>query len=119
MNEPSTGSVLGRSHFFDLAARMLERLSRRGSPETEPRIKAVKPHRSSAMEATIAKLARLDKRRARIVELRFLFNVNMADIARMLDSDEQQVELEWRLGRAWINRELAKTTQPGGTEPMQ
>lgn len=54
------------------------------------------------------KLARLDARQARIVELRFLGGLEMSEIARLTQASLGEVEDEWVMARAWLRRELRR-----------
>jgi RNA polymerase sigma factor (TIGR02999 family) len=59
-----------------------------------------------ALDAALSKLARLDPRQARIVELRFFAGMTVEEVAGLLDVPPRRVTAEWRLARAWLKREL-------------
>lgn len=61
-----------------------------------------------ALEDALAKLASLDARQARIVELRFFGGLTHDEIAFVLDVSTRTVEKEWRRVRAWLSRELSE-----------
>lgn len=61
-----------------------------------------------AVELALAKLEGLSRRQARIVELRWLLGLSVAETAEALDVSERTVHAEWRLARAWLNRELGQ-----------
>lgn len=55
-------------------------------------------------------LSKRDARAARIVELRFLAGLSIAETAEALSLSEGTIKNEWRLVRAWLIEQLA----PGG-----
>jgi RNA polymerase sigma factor (TIGR02999 family) len=62
-----------------------------------------------AVEAALAKLEALSARQARIVEMRCLLGMSVVECADALDISERTVASEWRLARAWLERELVGT----------
>ena len=60
-----------------------------------------------AVEQALEKLEALSERQARIVELRCLVGMTVAETAEALDVSERTVHADWRLARAWLTRELA------------
>jgi len=59
-----------------------------------------------ALEEALEKLAELDPRTARVVELRFFGGLSVEEIADVLGVGKTTVEGEWRHARAWLTREL-------------
>jgi RNA polymerase sigma factor (TIGR02999 family) len=59
-----------------------------------------------AVGQALEKLEKLDARQARIVELRCLVGLTVAETAEALDVSERTVHADWRLARAWLTREL-------------
>lgn len=59
-----------------------------------------------AVDDALTKLENLSPRQARIVELRCLVGMSVAETADALDVSERTVHSEWRLARAWLTREL-------------
>jgi RNA polymerase sigma factor (sigma-70 family) len=53
-------------------------------------------------------LARLDPRRAKVVELRFFGGLSVEEAAQALDLSPQTVIRDWRIARAWLARELKR-----------
>ena len=53
-------------------------------------------------------LAALDVQQARIVELRFLGGLELAEIAKLLELPLATVEGDWTAARAWLRRELKR-----------
>jgi RNA polymerase sigma factor (sigma-70 family) len=53
-------------------------------------------------------LAKLNPRHGQIVELRFFGGLSEAEIAEVLHVSERTVRSDWRVARAWLQRELLK-----------
>lgn len=64
------------------------------------------------LEIALEELAARDPRRARVVELRFFGGLSAAEAARELGVSEDTVKRDWRLARAWLNRELGRKRGP-------
>lgn len=56
----------------------------------------------------LERLAAIDERQARIVEMRFFADMSPKEIALVLGVSERTVQLDWRMARAWMRRELQK-----------
>ncbi|MBS0191946.1 MAG: ECF-type sigma factor [Phycisphaerales bacterium] len=54
----------------------------------------------------LERLEKLDARQAQIVEMRFFADMQIREIAAVLGLDERDVQLEWRMARAWLRREI-------------
>ena len=63
-----------------------------------------------AIDETLKKLAELDPRQARIVELRFFGGLTVAEVAEAIGVSKRTVEAEWTMVRAWLRRELSSTS---------
>jgi len=59
-----------------------------------------------ALDDALESLARLDPRRARVIELRFFGGLSVEETAELLEVSPQTVMRDWRLARAWLAREL-------------
>ena len=59
-----------------------------------------------ALEEALAGLQKRSERQARIVEMRFFGGMSVQEVARALQLSERTVAGEWRVARAWLNREL-------------
>jgi RNA polymerase sigma factor (TIGR02999 family) len=59
-----------------------------------------------AVDAALAKLALVDPKAERIVEMRFYAGMTEAEIAEVLDVTERWVRKQWAFARAWLRREL-------------
>lgn len=59
------------------------------------------------VDDALTRLAALDARQARIVELRFFGGLDNAETAEVLDISIATVKRDWVLAKAWLQRELA------------
>jgi RNA polymerase sigma factor (TIGR02999 family) len=59
-----------------------------------------------ALNEALERLAELDERKARLVELRFFAGLNEADAAELLGISRSTAAEDWRMARAWLHREL-------------
>jgi len=59
-----------------------------------------------ALDLALSKLAGLNERQARIVELRFFGGLTIAEAAHVLGVGTTTVEDDWRMAKAWLSREL-------------
>jgi RNA polymerase sigma-70 factor (ECF subfamily) len=59
-----------------------------------------------ALDEALERLARLDERQARVVELRFFGGLETAEVARVLGVSTRTVEGDWTMARAFLRREL-------------
>lgn len=59
-----------------------------------------------ALEDALNKLAQLDARQAKVVELRFFGGLGVEETAMVLDVSPRTVESDWHMARAWLRREL-------------
>lgn len=61
------------------------------------------------LEDSLARLADLNTRHARMVELRLLGGLTIAETASTLDVSHATVERDWVTVRAWLRRELGRS----------
>jgi RNA polymerase sigma-70 factor, ECF subfamily len=109
-----------RKHFFSIAALAMRQIladrarrkkaAKRGGDAmrvTLTGLAAVDHHLEAlAVEDALTRLEALSRRQARIVELRCLLGMSVAETAEILEVSERTVHAEWRLARAWLTREL-------------
>lgn len=62
----------------------------------------------SALDDAMTNLARLDPRKARLVELRFFGGMTMEDAAALLEIPLRTAERDWTSARAWLRDELTE-----------
>ncbi len=118
----------GRSHFFAVGAQAMrrvlvnhakskKRLKRGGQgrrvPLDEPlAVSAERDEDVLALDEALLKLADLDPRQAKLVELRFFGGLNVEETAEVLGVSKRTVEREWTACRAWLRRELSEQDEP-------
>jgi RNA polymerase sigma-70 factor, ECF subfamily len=113
-----------RAHFYAIAARMMRRIlvdyaranlrAKRGGEAThialeEIDVPVVEPAFNPdviALDAALEKLAEIDPRRSRVVELRFFGGLSVAETARVLQVASDTIVRDWRVARAWLFRYL-------------
>lgn len=116
-------SYADRTHFVAVAARAMRQIlvdhaRRRGAQKRggdARRVTIAEPAAPEglaqidvvALDAALADLAEVDPRQARIVELRFFGGLDVAETAEALGVSPRTVELDWRMAKAWLSRELA------------
>ncbi len=66
-----------------------------------------------AFAETLERMRDLDPRQAEVVELRVFGGLAREEIARILDVSTRTVERDWKMGQAWLRRELSM----GAREP--
>jgi RNA polymerase sigma factor (TIGR02999 family) len=71
-----------------------------------------------ALDDAMNALARIDPRKARVVEMRFFGGLSVEETAEVLKVSTVTVKRDWRAARTWLYRELTGTTndEPGTME---
>lgn len=125
-------SFENRAHFLGIAARamreiLIEHARGRGArkrgggsvritlddvvaPVAQPSIDVL------ALDEALQRLARLDKRHARVVELRYFGGLSVEETAAALELSPATVKRAWTVARAWLYREL---TGQRGAAPQE
>jgi RNA polymerase sigma factor (TIGR02999 family) len=62
-----------------------------------------------ALHEILTRLAEIDARKHRIVELRFFGGLSMDEIAKVMSVSKTTVETEWRAVRAWLKLEMDRS----------
>ena len=65
-----------------------------------------------ALDDALTRLAVLDPFQSRVIELRCFGGLTIDETARTLGVSIDTVKREWRLGKAWLYRELDRGAQP-------
>ena len=65
-----------------------------------------------ALEDALTRLAKLDPRQAKMIELRFFGGLSVAEVAKVMGISKRSVEREWTMVRAWLRRELGRSGMP-------
>lgn len=111
-----------RFHFFAIAARLMRqilvdharrsrRAKRGGGQDLVPLEEAfyLSSARSShlvALDDALVRLADVDARKARIVELRYFGGLSVEETAKVLQVSSNTVIRDWSLSKAWLKREI-------------
>jgi RNA polymerase sigma factor (TIGR02999 family) len=110
-----------RGHFFCLAAKamrqiLIDRARRRLSAKRGGRkltetldgqfLLAADENDVLAIDAALTKLASLDERKSRIIELRFFGGLSMEETAEALGLSLATVKRDWTMARAWLFDEI-------------
>ncbi len=113
-----------RAHFFAIAAKTMRRVlldyarqrhaGRRGGEgarkvdlDAELLIGNDRLEDVVAMDEVLGRLSEMDPEQGRIVELRFFAGLNVEETAEVMGISPRTVKREWRLAKAWLDRELA------------
>jgi len=119
------GTWENRAHFLGIAAQAMRRIlvdharrrgtaKRRGArvtlddavaPPTGPSVDLLE------IDAALGRLAGLDARQARVVELRFFGGLTLEETAAVLGVGPATVKRDWTVARAWLHRELSATRE--------
>lgn len=62
-----------------------------------------------ALDEALERLAKMNERQSRIVELRYFGGLTEEQIAETLEISSRTVRRDWNLARAWLYRELSRT----------
>jgi RNA polymerase sigma-70 factor (ECF subfamily) len=65
------------------------------------------------LDELLTRLAELDARKHRMVELRFFGGLTVEEVAQVMGVSKSTVEAEWRATRAWLSAELNKANEDG------
>ena len=111
-----------RAHFFAVAAKVMRQIlvdhararkaDKRGGTAPlpleylDPAMNLEDPDRVLAIDAALSRLAALDERQCRIVELRVFAGMTVDETATALEISSRTVKREWQLARAWLYGEL-------------
>ena len=66
------------------------------------------------LDDALTRLASLDERTAKIVELRFFGGLTEEEIAHVLGISRRTVQREWWMAKMWLRRDLAGEGGPRG-----
>jgi len=113
-----------RAHFFAVAAQMMRRIlvdaarAREGSKRSGGTVETAlneqllaSPQRAPdlvALDHALTRLAELDARKSKIVELRFFGGLSLQETAAALQISDRTILREWNLAKAWLYRELKR-----------
>lgn len=125
LTESERLSADDRSHFLAIAARAMRQILARHAQDrralkrggdwgrvsfTGNLVTVEASQAPLALDYVLDRLAELDPRQARVVEMRFFAGMTYEEMAQVLEVSVSTVEREWRMARAWIRAELAEAT---------
>jgi RNA polymerase sigma-70 factor (ECF subfamily) len=61
-----------------------------------------------ALDEVLTRLAAVDERQARVVELRFFGGLSVEETAEVMDISPATVKREWSMAKAWLYNELSR-----------
>lgn len=111
-----------RSHFFAVSARLMRQIlvdharanlaQKRGDGAAMITLSGadfaqpIRPPEILALDEALDRLALLDERQSKVVELRFFGGLTEAETGQVLHIAERTVKRDWRAARAWLFAEL-------------
>ncbi len=111
-----------RAHFFGIAAQLMRRIlidharghlrDKRGGGEKPILLDETlvfAPERSLELirlDGSLDRLAQIDARQSRIVELRFFAGLTVEEIAKALGISPKTVKRDWSVAKAWLHGDL-------------
>jgi RNA polymerase sigma-70 factor, ECF subfamily len=117
-----------RSHFYGLAAQIMRRVlvdharsrgyRKRGGgirPVELDEAVVMSPERSPdllALDDALDRLAGVDERKSKVVELRFFGGLSVEETAEVLKVSPFTVARDWTLAKAWLHREISGQGNP-------
>jgi len=119
-----------RAHFFAVSAQVMRRILVDHARSHNVKRGAGVPHVSLEEVAVVSRdrtedlvalddamnaLARLDPRKAQIIEMRFFGGLSLEETAEVLKVSPATVRRDWSIAKFWLYRELAKTGDGLGT----
>ena len=114
-----------RAHFFAVSAQMMRRIlvdrararvaGKRGGAapllqlDEIPEVGSWRASELMALDDALTGMAKMDPRKAKVIELRFFGGLSVEETAEVLKISPQSVMRDWKLARAWLQRELARS----------
>jgi RNA polymerase sigma factor (TIGR02999 family) len=112
-----------RAHFFGIAAQLMRRIlvdharqrdaAKRGGADrtlTLDDAMAVFAGRDVnliALDEALTRLAEIDARQSKVVELRYFSGLSIEETAEVLGVSPATVKLDWSMAKAWLRREMS------------
>ena len=121
-----------RAHFLAIAANLMRRIlvdaartrgyAKRGGEQRAVRLEEAAmiatPRGADlvALDDALSALAKVDARKAQVVELRFFGGLSVEESAHVLNVSAGTVLRDWRLSKSWLLRELSGDKATGSVE---
>jgi RNA polymerase sigma factor (TIGR02999 family) len=74
--------------------------------EEAPELTTAEPEVMLALDDALQRLAEVDPRASRIVELRYFVGLNNDEVASVIGVSEKTVTRDWNTAKAWLRAEL-------------
>lgn len=114
-----------RTHFYAIAANLMRRIlvdyartkkrDKRGGDQIILPLEeafAVAGKQESvdliALDEALTRLEKIDKRQARIIELRYFGDLTLEETAKVLEISRTTAAADWAMAKAWLHRELTR-----------
>ena len=117
-----------RAHFFAISAQVMRRIlldrarrrvaAKRGGETPRlnldeiPELGSGRARELIALDDALNAMAKMDPRKARVIELRFFAGLSVEETAEVLKVSPDTVLRDWRLARAWLLAELGTCSSP-------
>jgi len=111
-----------RAHFFAIAAKLMRQVAadgarargraKRGGGWERVALESAEPRSPLpdinliALDEALDRLAQIDERKARVVEMRFFGGLENAEIAEVLGVSVDTVKRDWNFAKLWLAREI-------------
>lgn len=118
-----------RSHFFAVCAQLMRRIlvdfarsrnyqKRGGGARNLPLEEAFtvceeSPEQIIAVDDALKSLATIDKRKSRVVELRFFGGLSVEETAEVIKVSPETVMRDWKIAKSWLLREIGGSSSHG------
>jgi RNA polymerase sigma-70 factor, ECF subfamily len=118
-----------RAHFYGVCAQMMRRIlvdsararrsGKRGGPtplislDNAPDVGASKDRELVALDDAMNTLAQMDPRKVSVIELRYFGGLSVEETAEVLKISAQSVMRDWKLSKAWLQREMCRGIDAG------
>jgi RNA polymerase sigma factor (TIGR02999 family) len=115
-----------RAHFFAVSSQIMRRIlvdrarrrvaAKRGGKAAKvnvdeiPDLSGDRASEMIALDASLDALARIDSRKALVIEMRFFGGLSVEETATILKVSPDTVLRDWRLARAWLLAELKRAS---------
>jgi RNA polymerase sigma factor (TIGR02999 family) len=116
-----------RAHFVAIASRLMRQIlvqyaRRRGAAkrdgghrialEESSELPAMGDEEMVALDDALDKLAQVDDRQGKIVQMKFFGGLTAPDISEVLGISLATVERDWATARIWLRREMSRASSP-------
>jgi RNA polymerase sigma factor (TIGR02999 family) len=116
-----------RAHFFGIASQVMRNIlvdyavkkkaQKRGGDRQRVTLgkqnlsTEVNLHEILSIHHALEQLAEIDERQVRVVECRYFGGLTLEETAQALEISTATVSRDWRMARAWLNRELSESEE--------